>query len=327
MPRYVGLDLGGTNIKSAVLDETGKVLAKSSSPTNAADGPDAVIAAMVRAAGNVVGQAQLDMAQVDYIGIGSPGPLDSNAGIVINAPNLPGFVDVPLRDRIAEATGRPAVLENDANAAAFGEYWAGAAKDPDIRHVVMLTLGTGIGSGLIVGGRIVHGAFGNGGEGGHMILVPDGRECGCGQRGCLEAYASASRTARRAEEAIDAGEQSSLSELYEPDSRPLTAKEVFEAAAAGDRLAVDIVDATATHLGIACVNFCRLFDPQMILFAGGMILSGDFLFERIRKAFAENTWSAAADHVRIEPALLGNDAGVIGAGAVAWHSHQTGRPA
>ena len=325
MPRYIGLDLGGTNIKAAVLDESGRILARTSIPTNAVAGPQVVIAALVEAAGDVAGQAQIDMADIDAIGVGSPGPIDLEAGVVLNAPNLPDFVDVPLRDSIAEATGRPTVLDNDANAAAFGEYWAGAASAADVRHVVMLTLGTGIGAGLIVDGRIVHGAFGNGGEGGHIIVVPGGRRCGCGQQGCLEAYASASRTARRAEEAVVAGNSGSmLAKLYEPLSRPLTAKQVFDAANVGDELALRIVDETAMYLGIACVNLCRLLDPQMILFAGGMILSGDLLFDRIRKAFADHTWVAARDRVRIEPASLGNDAGIIGAGGIAWDAHQSG---
>ena len=326
MARYIGLDLGGTNIKAGVLDETGRLLTAVSVPTNAQRGPEAVIAALVQAAHDVAGQADVDLEQVDAIGIGSPGPMDFEAGVILKAPNLPDFVNVPLRDRIAEGTGRPTVLENDANAAAFGEYWAGAAKDPAIRHVVMLTLGTGIGSGLIVDGRIVHGGFGNGGEGGHIIVEPGGRACACGQKGCLEAYASASWTARRAEEALDGGrEVSSLAESYEPGRTPLTAKAVFDAAQAGDALALRIVDETATYLGVACVSFCRLLDPQVILFAGGMILSGDFLFDRVRRVFAEHSWTAAPDQVRIMPAALGNDAGVIGAGAVAWDAHQAGR--
>ena len=334
MALYIGLDLGGTNIKSAVLDETGRLLAAASVPTGAEEGPEVVIAALVQAAHDVAAQAGVGLGRIDAIGIGSPGPMDFDAGVVINAPNLSNFVNVPLRDRIAAGTGRPTVLENDANAAVLGEYWAGAARDPQIRHVVMLTLGTGIGAGLVDDGKIVHGAFGNGGEGGHIIVVPDGRACACGQRGCLEAYASASWTARRAEEALDAwsggesgggGQASLLAQLYQPGQQPLTAKAVFDAAMAGDALALQIVDETATYLGLACVSFCRLLDPQMILFAGGMILSGDFLFHRVRQAFAKHTWTVAADRVRITPAALGNDAGVIGAGAVAWDAHQGGR--
>jgi len=326
MARYVGLDLGGTNIKSAVLDESGRILAKASVPTNAVAGPDVVIDAMVLAAGDVAGMAGLAMDQIDAIGVGSPGPMDFDTGVILNAPNLPGFINVPLRDRIAQATGRPTVLENDANAAAFAEYWAGAAKSPNIRHMVMLTLGTGIGMGLIVDGRIMHGAFGNGGEGGHMVLIPDGRPCGCGQLGCLEAYASASQTARRAADALAEGDGSSiLAQSGESGNGKLTAKQVFDAAMSGDGLAMRIVDRTATYLGIACVSLCRLLDPQMILFAGGMVLSGDLLFDRVRKAFVQHTWDVARDRVRIEAASLGNDAGIIGAGGIAWDAHRTGR--
>ena len=175
MPHYIGLDLGGTNIKAAVLDESAHMLATVTVPTDAKRGPKVVIEALVKAAHDVAHKAELELEQIDALGIGSPGPIDFDTGVVINAPNLPGFVDVPLRYAMAMGTGRPVVLENDANAAVLGEYWAGAAKDPNIRHIVMLTLGTGVGSGLIVDGKILHGGFGNAGEGGHIIIVPGGR--------------------------------------------------------------------------------------------------------------------------------------------------------
>lgn len=325
MAYYIGLDLGGTNIKSGVVDEKARLLAKASTPTNGQAGPEAVIEAMAAAAHEVVAQAGLTMNQIARIGIGSPGPLDIQRGIVLATPNLPGWKSVPLRDSISERTGRPAVLENDANAAAFGEFWAGAGRDPSIRHLVMLTLGTGVGSGIIVDGKLVHGAFDLGAEAGHMILVPNGRLCGCGQRGCLEAYTSAGATARRAVEAIEAGENSSLKQTLAQGRDKITAKDVFEAAKAGDPLALRIVDETATYLGIACVSLSRILDPQMIVFAGGMILAGDFLFDRVRAAFKEHTWRCAPSPAQIVPAVLGNDAGFIGAAAVAWEADRAAR--
>lgn len=325
MAHYLGLDLGGTNIKAGVTDDAGRLLAKVSLPTHADQGPEAVMAALAAAAEQAAAAAKMALPDIAAIGIGSPGPIDFRLGVVISTPNIPGFEQMPLAQRIAERTGRPTSLENDANAAAFAEFWAGAGKDPSIRDLIVLTLGTGVGSGIILDGKVLHGSFGVGGEAGHMIVVPEGRPCGCGQKGCLETYASASRTARRAEEALDAGEPSHLRSLYLPGRRPLSSEEVFQAAQAGDPLALRIVDETAAYLGVACVNLCRLFDPQMILFAGGMILAGEFLFHRIRTAFGHTTWSVTPDQVRILPATLGTDAGVIGAAGIAWDAHQNGR--
>lgn len=327
MPHYLGLDLGGTNTKSAVVDERGSILTQSSITTPRTQGPEAVIQCMIELAQTVVTQARLTMANVTAVGVGSPGPIDLDQGVVVGAPNFTGFHNVPIRQRIAQALGRPTVMENDANAAAFAEYWVGAGRDPAIRNLVALTLGTGIGGGLVVDGQIVHGGFGQGGEVGHMIVVPDGRLCGCGQHGCLEAYASASSTAKRAQEAIDQGTPTTLSQIRLTPERRVTARDVFEAASSGDALASHIVDETAAYLGIACVNLCRLLDPQMILLAGGMTRSGDFLFDRVRHYFATHNWTISTARVQIAPAQLGSDAGVIGAAAVAWHYHPPGPPA
>lgn len=323
MAHYLGLDLGGTNVKAGVVSDDARVRSRVSVPTEADGGPDRVIVVMIDAARRAASEAGLPLESIAGIGIGAPGPLDFDAGVIKAAPNLPGFRDVPLRDRIASGTGVRTVLENDANAAAFGEYWAGAGRDASIRNLVMLTLGTGIGSGLVVDGRLVHGGFGLGGEGGHIIVQPDGRRCGCGQRGCLEAYASASSTARRAAEALAEGAASRLRSMIADGGEP-TARQVFEAAAAGDGLAERLVDDTARYLGLAAVTLCRLLDPQMIVFAGGMALAGDQLFGRVRAAFLAESWELTVQQVRIVPAELGNDAGFIGAAAVV---REAGRPA
>ncbi|MCE9592223.1 MAG: ROK family glucokinase [Planctomycetes bacterium] len=321
----MGLDLGGTNVKAGVVDDRAKVLGKVSKPTHAEGGPDAVVRVMAEAAHEAVAAAGVKMENVERIGIGSPGPIDFDAAVVRATPNMPGWRDVPLRDRITSLTGRPAILENDANAAALGELWAGAGRGLKVTELVMLTLGTGVGSGIIVGGKIIHGAFAMGGESGHMIVVPGGRLCGCGQHGCLEAYTSASATGRRAVEALQSGASSSLARDFANRLDTITAKDVFDAARSGDALANRIVDETATYLGIACVNLCRILDPQMIVFAGGMILAGDMLFDRVRSAFRANTWTVVESKVEIVPALLGNDAGFIGAAAVARNGHRNGQ--
>lgn len=324
MAHYLGLDLGGTNIKAGIIDANFHLIAHTSVPTEAGKGPDAVIENMAAAARSVAARANIDMGEIAGIGIGAPGPLDLVKGIVLAAPNLPGWKNVPLRDRIQKLTGRPAILENDANAAAFGEFCAGAAAGDEIRDMVMLTLGTGVGSGIVVNGKLVHGAFNLAGEAGHMIVNPEGERDGCGTHGCLEIYGSASHTARRATEAVAGGAKSSLSALLKAGPGKITAKDVFQAAEQGDALANQIIDETAKYLGIACVNFCRILDPRMIVFAGGMTLAGDFLFDRIRAAFKRHSWTIVADRVEIVPATLGNDAGVIGAAAVAWDAYKSG---
>lgn len=325
MGHYIGLDLGGTNIKAGVVDDDARVLSRVSIPTPGESGPEAVMQAMAEAAQAAADQAKLTLAQIDGIGIGAPGMLDLKRGLVLAAPNLPGWKNTPIRDRITELTGRPAVLENDANAAAFGEYWAGAGRDPSVRNLIMITLGTGVGSGIVIDGKLLHGAFDLGAEAGHLIVVPNGRLCGCGQRGCIEAYASASSTARRACEAVKSGEESSLARDFGKQPDRITAKDVFEAANRGDALATRIVEETATYLGIACISLCRVLDPQMIVFAGGMILAGDQLFDRVRAAFRAHDWHVVETRAQLVPALLGNDAGFIGAAAVAWDAFGPGR--
>jgi len=326
MAHYLGLDLGGTNVKAGVIDATGKLLAKVSEPTNGAAGSERVIETMLQAGKQACEQANLTINDIAGIGIGSPGPINFEQGVIVNAPNLPGFENLPLRQRIADATGRPCVLENDANAAAFGEYWAGAGRDKSIRHLLMMTLGTGVGTGMIHDGRLIHGGHDSGAEGGHIIVEPNGRLCGCGQRGCIEAYASASHTANRArEELANSDEPSALRSIYEANPDNITAKAIFEAAEAGDAMALRIIDKTADMLGIACVNFCRVLDPQMIVFAGGMALAGEFLLTRVRVAFEKHRWNIAPDNVQLVVAGLGNDAGVIGAAAVAADADQSGQ--
>jgi glucokinase len=325
MPYYIGLDLGGTNLKAGVVDEHAKVLASLSVPTRSDAGAAGVMDDMAIAARDVAQRAGLSLEQIAAVGVGSPGPLDLVKGIVRSAPNLPGFKDIPLRDELFRRIRRPTVLENDANAAGFGEFWAGAGKDATIRHLVMLTLGTGVGCGIVVDGHVIQGAYTMAGEVGHMILIPDGRPCNCGQRGCLEAYASATNTARRAAEAIALGESSSLKPLYDQNPEEITSKAVFDAAKAGDPLAQRIARETMNLLGITCVNICRVLDPQMIVFAGGMILTGDYLFDGIREAFARHNWNVDAPQASIVPAALGNEAGFIGAAAVAWDADQQGK--
>lgn len=319
MTHYIGLDLGGTNVKAGVVDDRGRSLSKLSMPTVADQGPDAVMDLLAEAARRAVADAGMTLKDVAGIGVGCPGVMDAEAGLIVGAPNLPGFRDVPVNQMVRDRTGLPTFVENDANAAAMGEFWAGSGKAGDVRDLVMLTLGTGIGGGIITDGHVFHGGFNIGAEIGHLIINVNGDLCGCGQRGCLEAYASATNTVRRASEAITAGGTSSLK------NGQFTAQDVFEAAKAGDELATKIIDETALYLGVAVVSLCRLLDPKMVVFAGGMILAGDMLFDRIRQAVDQHNWNITEPRVQIVPAKLGNDAGFIGAAAVVWDAIQSGR--
>lgn len=310
----VGIDLGGTNIKVGVVTTTGEVVSSLSVPTEGQGGPDHVIGRMVDAALEAIRVSKLPKERILGVGIGAPGAMSHKQGLIISPPNLPGWSNVPIRDMVARGTGLPANLENDANAAAYGEFWAGGGRGTS--DMVLFTLGTGIGGGVIIDGRLVRGFFDNGAELGHMIVVPGGRLCGCGQHGCVEAYASAHFTAVRAVEAIRGGEKSVLKERLDK-GQPVETPHVVQAAAAGDPLAARIWDETCRLLATACVNMQHFSNPQKILLGGGMIGAGTHLLEPVRKYFLEMTWKAAKDYPDIDFATLGNDAGFIGAAGLA----------
>ena len=322
----VGVDVGGTNLKAALLDENGQVIAEDSSSTPINRGADSVIDAIVELIWMVADAGSCSAKQLTAIGVGAPGVIDFDHGIVLKAPNISGWTDLPLGDRLRQATGRPVVVENDANAAAFGEYVRGAGCNAAVTHLVMLTLGTGVGSGIILDGQIVRGGFALGAEAGHVIIEPNGRPCACGQRGCLEAYASAASVARRAVEILESIDApSSLRSLCDQPNYDLDAQDVFEAVAQGDPLAERIADETARYLGIFCINVCRLLDPQMIVFAGGMAQAGDQLLDRVRSVVVEQYWSINEPMVQLAPAQLGLQAGMIGAATLAAQTIQAGQ--
>jgi glucokinase len=326
MALFIGLDLGGTNIKYGLVDDTGKVHSKGSMETRDDEGPGVVLDQLATAANESAKLAGAKLADVAGIGVGAPGMIDFDTGTVLLATNMKGWTNIRVVDEVTRRTGRPVALENDANAAAFGEYWSGAAKHTQVKHMIMLTLGTGVGSGIVVDGQLVHGGIGLAGEAGHLIVVPGGRPCPCGQKGCLEQYASASSVARRAIEALEAGGPdavgSSLRLTLAQDRSKITCKFVYESAYAGDALAKKVTDETSYYLGIACVTLCRVLDPQMIVFAGGLSLAGEPFFEALRKVVAENSWKLPVKPADLVPAKLGNDAGFIGAAAVAWSKHR-----
>lgn len=311
----VGVDLGGTNIVVGALSADGtRRFPSLTVPTRAERGADAVVARIVQSTEQVITETMraADVTRAEFlgVGIGSPGPLDREAGLVIFTPNL-GWRDFPLRDRVQEGVNLPATLDNDANCATLGEWWLGAARGA--RHVVGLTIGTGIGGGLILDGRLYHGVSDVAGELGHSTIDSTGRRCGCGNYGCLEAYASGPAIAERAREALVGGEPSAMPAMVGGDLARLTAATVYGAAQQGDRLAVEVVRETARFLGTGVANLLNIFNPEVVVIAGGVTQAGDALFEPMRAEVRRRAFKPAVDACRIVPGELDGDAGVIGA--------------
>lgn len=317
----VGVDLGGTNIKAGLVDDEAVVLSRLSVATEVEKGTDQVVSNIATAAERAISQAGVDRKKVVGIGIGSPGPMSHRQGLVINPGNLPCLQNVPLRDLIAKRTGIRTTLENDANAAAWGEFWAGAGKG--VKDLVMFTLGTGVGGGVIADGKLLRGHFENGSELGHMLVKPGGRQCSCGQHGCLEAYSSAYFLARRAEEFIAEGRPSSLKARVDQGTL-LLAEHVVEASKAGDELARQVWDEACYYLAVACVTMQHVSNPERVVMAGGLIAAGDYLLDPIRRYHKGLTWKLLDDGPDILFATLGNDAGFIGAAGCAWEADRTG---
>jgi glucokinase len=315
LENYIGIDLGGTNIKIGCLAADLKLQWKTSIPTDAQMGPTIVLDRIADIIKQAAGKNHTPLDTIKAIGIGSPGPANYAEGVLIRCANMPKFVDVPIKRMLKEKLGKPVVLENDANAACFGEFVAGAGRN--IENMVFFTLGTGIGAGIVSDSKLLCGSNGNAAELGHTIVEINGRLCGCGQKGCVEAYASAAASAKRATEAIEAGEKSSLAAVLAKNGR-ITCKDVYEHLAQGDKLAKKITDETAEALGVLCVNALHIAEPEAIVFAGGMIAAGDILLDRIRYYFKQHIWKIKSeDDVEICFAALGEDAGIIGAAALA----------
>jgi glucokinase len=312
---YIGIDFGGTNIKIGCFSADMKLLWKTSIPTDAQMGPAAVIDRMVETIKEMAGKKNTSLETIKAVGIGTPGPAKYSEGILIRCANLPKFTNVPITKMLKDKLGKPVILDNDANAACFGEFVAGAGKN--IKNMVFFTLGTGIGGGIISDGKLLRGSDGNAAELGHIIVQMNGRLCTCSQKGCGEAYASASNTAKRAAEAIEAGTPSSLKEILKKNGQ-ITCKDVYDHLAKGDELAKKITDETAEVLAVLCINALHCTEPEKIVFAGGMIAAGKPLLDRIKYYFKQHIWKIKQeDTVEICFATVGEDAGIIGAAALA----------
>jgi glucokinase len=316
----IGVDLGGTNIVVGVLPidgGTGDVLALRSQQTEAQRGAkfvvDRINGMIEEARAHVISKFGGSAAEFAGVGIGSPGPLDRKSGLVINTPNL-GWRNFPLRDLVANAVNLPAVLDNDANCATYGEWWLGAGRNVDT--LVGLTLGTGIGGGIVLHGEIFHGVSDAAGEIGHTTIEANGRKCKCGNYGCLEAYASGPAIALRAVEGIEAGAESMLPDLVDGRLEGITAATVYEAVVLGDPYANEVMRETAKFLGAGVANVINMLNPEMIVISGGVTKAGDHLFLPLKAEVRKRAFRSAMDSCQICPAQLPGTAGVIGAAAV-----------
>ena len=320
MKRYVGIDLGGTNLKLGLVSAEGRVLARHAAPTEAALGPDHVLARMAQAVREVCARAGADLSDVAAVGAATPGVLDWKAGLVVFSPNLAGWRNIAVRDTLQKDLGRPVVLENDANAAGYGEFRCGAART--VKSMFILTLGTGIGGGIILDGRMLRGTSDTGAELGHTLLQYGGRPCGCGNRGCLEAYTSATAVVGRTQEAMDAGAASALA-----GRKDFTCKDVFDAADAGDALAARIVGETADYLAAGITSLLHVLNPEMAVLTGGMMGAGQPFLDRVRQGVKKMAFERASAACQIRWSTLGGDAGIIGAALAAEAFERTGQPA
>ncbi len=313
----LGVDLGGTKIGTGVVDQDGTVRCSDVQPTLADEGPEAVIDRIIAGAQRALDHAGLAHKDVCSIGIGAPGPLDIPQGLLLEPPNLPGWHNVPLRQIVQERLGVPTYLENDANAAAVGEYLYGAGRDT--RDMVYVTVSTGIGGGLILDGHIYHGVSGGAGEIGHMTILPDGPRCGCGNRGCLEALASGTAIAREAHDLVARGVPTAVAREADQE---VTAKQVVDAMHEGDPYAQQIVAQAMFYLGIGVANLVNLFNPERIVIGGGLAALGDDLLGPVRRAIALRAFPSSSAQVTAVLALLGRNVGIVGAAGAAWMAAQ-----
>jgi len=314
--QYIGVDIGGTSTRAARFSGDNHIPEmKTKIPTQASKGVEAVLQRIEMAIREVAGD---QLQQIAGVGMALPGPLDPHTGVLINAPNLPGWENLPLQRMTAERIGRPVFIGNDANLAALGEWKFGAGRGHD--DVLYLTVSTGIGGGVIAGGRMLVGARGMAAEVGHILAIPDGPLCGCGQRGHLEAVASGTAIARLARAKLKAGDgsDSKIWELASGDLESVTAAVVGAAAVAGDEFAQRLIVEAGTFIGRTLASLLHAFNPSIVIFGGGVSMLGDVILDPVRSAVRQNAMSDAYwRSCPIVLAALGDDAGLVGAGALA----------
>ena len=321
---FVGVDIGGTSIKTGVVSAEGETLNKLTAPSIKAGTRNEGLASLYKTMEDVVEQSEIGWNQIDGIGVAAPGTMDIETGVVFHPFNMPGWENLPLRDFVAERFGKPTILHNDANAAAYGEYWQGAAKDS--KSLMFWTLGTGIGGGIVINGEIITGAHSHAGECGHIIIQAEGGPYSeHGIHGSLELYAGAKALIRRCKAALTAGARSIIP-VQLAQGKELTPFLIFECASDGDELANRLIMETGRYLGIGTVNIIHTINPDTVLIGGAMTFGrrktelGRQFLEHVREEVRKHTFPIPAERTRIDYADLGKDAGFIGAaGCVLAH--------
>ncbi len=309
MGNRIGIDVGGTNVKIALVNDKGNIIYSNSIPTRAEMGYEYTINNMKEAIAELIKETKSDKKSIEGIGFGFPGQIDYKKGVVRLAPNIPGWVEVPIAEIMEKEFGIPTRVDNDVRCAALGELNYGAGIGCE--NLICITVGTGIGSGLIINGKLVRGASNAAGEIGHIKLdMHGGPLCGCGDRGCLEAFASGPSIVAMAEEYIKGGKSTKYRELANPDITPYI---VSEAAKQGDPVAKRIFTIVGEYIGIGLASVVNLLNPEKIIIGGGVAAAGDLLLNPIKENLIKRAMPIAGSAVEIVPAKLGNSAGVIGA--------------
>jgi glucokinase len=327
-PFFVGVDVGGTNTKIGIVDNEGSTLSFHSVPTIEDKGPEDLLQRAATTIGHMAADAGIDMADIKAAGLGTPGPMNIREGLILDPTNLPNWRNFPVRDRLSAILELPVSFANDANAAAYGEYWVGSGRKSD--SMIMLTLGTGVGGGIITSGELVEGVNSFGSECGHIIIDSraDARLCVWGGgRGELEAYASASAVVEEAKRLLGTGRTSSLTARMDA-GEPLTTLMLSEEAEKGDELSLDVILETATFLGIGVTTLVHAIDPGAVILGGAMNFGGNDaavgrkFIGRVRDEFKRRAFAVVADTTLIDYASLGGDAGYIGAAGISRAAFQ-----
>ena len=305
----IGVDVGGTNVKVALVDKSGSIVYSDTVPTRAEMGYEYTISNIIKAIQSLMKESKTSKDLIEGIGFGFPGQIDCDNGIVRLAPNIPGWIDIPIADIVSKEFGIPVKVDNDVRCAALAELNFGAGKGA--KNMICITVGTGIGSGLIINGKLVRGASNAAGELGHIKLqMQDGPICGCGDTGCLEAFASGPAIVALAEEYIKGGKSTKYRELANPDITPYI---VAEAAKQGDVVAKKIFETIGNYIGIGLASVVNLLNPEKVVIGGGVADAGDLLFGPIKETLKKRTMPIQGAAVEVVHAELGNTAGVIGA--------------
>jgi len=308
---YIGIDLGGTFIKAGLVDENGKIILKSSIPTGKERPYQEIIRDMAMLVKQIIKDAQIDEKDVKSIGIGSPGTPDNKAGILVYANNLTNFENVPLRTEIQKYIDIPVILDNDANCAALAESVAGAARDA--QNSVTITLGTGVGSGVVIDGKVYSGFNYSAAEMGHMVIKMDGEQCTCGRKGCWEAYASATGLIEQTKRAAMENKDSLINSLVDGDLSKIDAKTAFDAAKQGDETGRKVVGQYIKYIAEGLINVINIFAPDVVVIGGGVSKEGEYLLKPLRELVYKDVYFKGEPQTQIRVAQMGNDAGIIGA--------------